>query len=157
MRLSLLILKMSQFKFSLNMRRYLKLINYDSWPIKNTRENSLNSACARHFKHITSLVLAIFPRLFLSSCYFLAQPETNLLGLIIILPVTYLFFALQQIDLSMSLSSQIMTFSAPWTNCCWQRCVPVEPRFNEVPRDKGNSTYRKFGKTTKMLVTLRYS
>ena len=95
------------------MRRYLKLINYDSWPIKNTRENSLNSACVRHFKHITSLVLAIFPRLFLSSCYFLAQPETNLLGLIIILPVTYLFFALQQIDLSMSLSSQIMTFSAP--------------------------------------------
>ena len=33
----------------------------------------------------------------------------------------------------------------------------VEPRFNEVPRDKGNSTYRKFGKTTKMLVTSRYS
>ena len=41
------------------MRRYLKLINYDSWPIKNTRENSLNSACARHFKHITSLVTGL--------------------------------------------------------------------------------------------------
>ena len=66
------------------------------------------------------LALAIFPRLFLSKCDFRAQWETNHLGLIITLPVSCLYFALQEIDLWMSLNSLIMTFPELRTNCCWE-------------------------------------
>ena len=72
---------------------------------------SCNKACSKYRTRSTTtpkytltqclvfLALAIFPRLFLSKCDFRAQWETNHLGLIIIiLPVSCLFFALQEID-----------------------------------------------------------
>ena len=69
--------------------------------------NSANVKC-----QYVILILYYFPcsryfssGLFLSKCDFRAQWETNHLGLIIISPVSFLFFALQEIDLWMSLKS----------------------------------------------------
>ena len=81
--------------------------------------NSANVKC-----QYVILILYYFPctryfssGLFLSKCDFRAQWETNHLGLVIISPVSCLFFALQEIDLWMSLNSLRVTFPEQLTLC----------------------------------------
>ena len=84
-------------------------------------QEQLNSANAKCQYVILSLYYFPCSRYFSSSkCDFRAQWETNHLGLITILPVNCLFFALQEIDLWMSLNSLRMTFPELRTTCCWE-------------------------------------
>ena len=85
-------------------------------------QEQLNSANVKCQYVILSLYYFPCSRYFSSSfckCDFRVQWETNHLGLIIILPVSCLFFALQEIDLWMSLNSLRMTFLELRTNRCW--------------------------------------